>query len=112
MTPKTKRFPDIVLTPTLGQEAQEFFTTREDDTRVAYEEQINFLVEHWTAGGWHKARDLREDWRNAHLDWKRALAATPCSHRLAERSHMAQRCNWCWLLSTYSRLQKENDNDE
>ena len=96
--------------PTLLQEAQQYFQTRENETRVAYEEQINSIAKDWSLEGWHNARDLREDWRNSHLDWQRAMAATPCSHRVAARE---PHCDCCWMISTYSQLShEENEDDE
>ena len=103
------------MTPTtLYDEALAWFQTRATDALSAYDQLIDDLVtDGWTYDKWGTARDLHEDWRNARIDWARADKATPCTHTLAERSHEAQRCDWCWMLHTYSRLtQKENDGDD
>ena len=100
--------------PTLAQEARSFFQAREEAEHAAYQERVKNLTLDYSDTGWFAAADMRRDWRQAYADWSRALAAVPCTHRLAERSHEAQRCEFCWMLSTYSRLStpKENDNDE
>ena len=103
--------------PTLAQEAREFFREREDTTYKTYQNYLGSMVNAsatCTVGEWHDAEDLRLDWELAHADWKRALATTPCTHRLVERQHTAQRCDYCWMISTYVRLStpKEIEDDE
>ena len=101
-----------MMTPTLGQEAIEFFRTREDETHSTYIHFIYDVVDDTTIEAWTTARDLRHEWQLAYADWKRAVVATPCTHRLAERAHEAQRCDWCWMLSTYSRLSTPKENED
>ena len=103
--------------PTLSAEAREFFRKREDETYTLYNNCLKSMPGYASfkrdITPWNEAADLRQSWRLAHADWKRALATTPCTHRVAERSHEAQRCDWCWMLSTYSRLStpKEDEDD-
>ena len=97
--------------PTLSMEVREFFREREDNTYYEYQSYLRNLLPS-DIQGWHEARDLRHIWQQAHADWKRSLAAVPCTHRLVERQHTAQRCEYCWMLSTYSRSQEEIDDDQ
>lgn len=101
------------MTPTLYVEAQTFFQEREQSAYQAYLDKTKDLVDTWTSEGWHDARELHEDWRDARRIMHKANAATPCTHTAAERAHEAQRCGWCWTISTYVRLTtpKENDDD-
>ena len=103
------------MTPTLGQEAQTFFQEREHYTHKVYTARLKTLaIDPYIKepAMWHEARDLRHDWQLAYADWKRAMAATPCDHRVAERAHESQRCSWCWLISTYSRLSTQEIEDD
>jgi hypothetical protein len=83
-----------------------FFQEREAAAYSAYQDSINAMVSDDTEllGVWHDASDMRTDWLSAYDDATKALDATPCQHTAAERSHEAQRCDWCWTISTYIRL--------
>ena len=103
------------MTLTLTDEVLQLFQDNELSAYQAYQSSLKDMV---GDGGdlstsWHDTADLRHDWRLAYADWKRALAATPCFHAAAERHNQAQRCDWCWMISTYIRLTtpKENDNE-
>ena len=101
------------MTPTLTQEARTFFQEREDDTHTVYTNCLKYLAPDDLPGFWD-CYELRREWQQAHADWKHALAATPCTHQPVERQHTAQRCDYCWMISTYVRLStpKEIEDDE
>ena len=102
------------MTPSL--EALTFFRVREDTAYKTYQDYINCLAANPVdIASWHTARELRHAWELALADWKRAISANyfgPCRHQLHERAHEAQRCEYCHMMSMYSRLSScEVDDD-
>ena len=100
------------MTPTLYDEAITFFRKRERSAHAAYQERIKDMVDDFDLEIWHDAADSRGAWLNTHNAAVTAFNATPCQHTTAERSHEAQRCACCWIISTYIRLTTKENDDE
>lgn len=92
-----------------------FFGKREIKAHDVYMDCLGDLVDNYSDAGWHEARELRfaRDYATALLDAATHACLTgPCTHTLPERSHEAQRCSWCWMMTTYSRLSTPKENED